>query len=162
VLRETTSRGLCGLGCPSRTSERGGEGDCVKEGGGGEGKCNCTGPYDKFFKEYCLLPICVIFKKKNTKNYIILKKKHKESKKKNAHKISYTEIAKITQKMTKIIYRARYFGTGYTPSIEEFFQKFKKFENGNINPGPCDLRLFPTVPDCSRCCLLLFATWFCC
>jgi len=39
VLRETTSRGLRGLGCPSRTSERGGEGDCVKEGGGGEGKC---------------------------------------------------------------------------------------------------------------------------
>jgi hypothetical protein len=25
VLRETTSRGLCGLVCPSRTSERGGE-----------------------------------------------------------------------------------------------------------------------------------------
>ena len=43
VLRETTSRGLCGLVCPSRTSERGGEGDCVKEGGGrwgGEGKCD--------------------------------------------------------------------------------------------------------------------------
>jgi hypothetical protein len=41
VLRETTSLGLCGLVCPSRTSERGGEGDCVKleEGGGGEGKC---------------------------------------------------------------------------------------------------------------------------
>ena len=38
VLRETTSRGLCGLVCPSRTSERGGEGDCVKEGGGGEGE----------------------------------------------------------------------------------------------------------------------------
>jgi hypothetical protein len=37
VLRETTSRGLCGLVWPSRTSERGGEGDCVKEGGGGEG-----------------------------------------------------------------------------------------------------------------------------
>jgi hypothetical protein len=38
VLRETTSRGLCGLvSCPSRTSERGGEGDCVKGGGGGEG-----------------------------------------------------------------------------------------------------------------------------
>jgi hypothetical protein len=36
VLRETTSRGR---DCPSRTSERGGEGDCVKEGGGGEGKC---------------------------------------------------------------------------------------------------------------------------
>ena len=36
---ETTSRGLCGLVCPSRTSDRGGEGDCVKEGGGGEGKC---------------------------------------------------------------------------------------------------------------------------
>jgi hypothetical protein len=38
VLRETTSRGLCGLVCPSCTSERGGEGDCVKEGGGGEGE----------------------------------------------------------------------------------------------------------------------------
>jgi hypothetical protein len=33
VLRETTSRGLCGLVCPSRTSEGGGEGDCVKEKG---------------------------------------------------------------------------------------------------------------------------------
>jgi hypothetical protein len=32
VLRETTSRGLCGLVYPSRSSERGGEGDCVKEG----------------------------------------------------------------------------------------------------------------------------------
>ncbi len=31
-------RGRCGLGCPSRTSERGGEGDCVKEGGGREGE----------------------------------------------------------------------------------------------------------------------------
>jgi hypothetical protein len=39
VLRETTSRGLCGLVCPSRTSEHGGEGDCANEGGGGEGKC---------------------------------------------------------------------------------------------------------------------------
>ncbi len=38
VLRETTSQGLCGLVCPSRTSERGGEGDCVKEGGGEEGE----------------------------------------------------------------------------------------------------------------------------
>ena len=38
VLRETTSRGLCGLVCPSRTSECGGEGDCVKEGGGEEGE----------------------------------------------------------------------------------------------------------------------------
>jgi hypothetical protein len=38
VLRETTSRGLCGLVCPSRTSKHGGEGDCVKEGGGGEGE----------------------------------------------------------------------------------------------------------------------------
>ena len=37
VLRETMSRGLCGLGYPSRTSERGGKGDCVKKGGGGEG-----------------------------------------------------------------------------------------------------------------------------
>ena len=39
VLREMTSRGLSGLVCPSRTSERGGEGNCVKEGGGGEGEC---------------------------------------------------------------------------------------------------------------------------
>ena len=38
VLRETTSRGLCGLVCPSRTSERGGEGDCVKGGEGEEGE----------------------------------------------------------------------------------------------------------------------------
>jgi hypothetical protein len=38
-LRETTSRGLCGLVCPSRASERGGEGDCVKEGGGGDEEC---------------------------------------------------------------------------------------------------------------------------
>ncbi len=38
VLRETTSRGLCGLVCPSRTSERGGEGYCGKEGGGEEGE----------------------------------------------------------------------------------------------------------------------------
>ncbi len=38
VLRETTSRGLFGLVCPSRTSERGGEGDRVKDGGGGEGE----------------------------------------------------------------------------------------------------------------------------
>ena len=38
VLRETTSRGLSGLVCPSRTSERGGEGYCVKEEGGGEGE----------------------------------------------------------------------------------------------------------------------------
>ena len=35
---ESTSRGLCGRVCPSRTSERGGEVDCVKEGGGGEGE----------------------------------------------------------------------------------------------------------------------------
>ena len=36
--RETTSRGLCELVCPSRTSERGGEGYCVKEGRGEEGE----------------------------------------------------------------------------------------------------------------------------
>ena len=36
VLRETTSRGLCELVCPSRTNECGGEGYCVKEGGGEE------------------------------------------------------------------------------------------------------------------------------
>ena len=34
VLRETTSRGQCELVCPSRTNERGGEGYCVKGGGG--------------------------------------------------------------------------------------------------------------------------------
>ena len=39
VLQKTTSLGLCGLVCLSHTSEHGGEGDCVKEGGGGEGKC---------------------------------------------------------------------------------------------------------------------------
>jgi hypothetical protein len=33
VLRETTSRCLSGLVCSSRTSERRGEGGCVKEGG---------------------------------------------------------------------------------------------------------------------------------
>ena len=38
VLRETTSRGLCGLVCPTRTRERGEEGYCVKEGGGEEGE----------------------------------------------------------------------------------------------------------------------------
>jgi hypothetical protein len=38
VLRETTNRDLCGLVCPSRTSKRVGEGDCVKEGGGEAGK----------------------------------------------------------------------------------------------------------------------------
>jgi hypothetical protein len=38
VLRGTTSRGLCGLVCPSRNSERGGEGYCVKGGGGEEGE----------------------------------------------------------------------------------------------------------------------------
>ena len=38
MLRYMTSRGLCGLLCPSHTSERGGEGDCVKEGGGEEGE----------------------------------------------------------------------------------------------------------------------------
>jgi hypothetical protein len=35
---EMTSRGLCGLVCPSRNSERQGEGDCVKEEGEEEGE----------------------------------------------------------------------------------------------------------------------------
>jgi hypothetical protein len=48
VLRETTSRGLCGLVSPSRTSERGGEGGCVKEGGGGEGKCERESSIDMY------------------------------------------------------------------------------------------------------------------
>jgi hypothetical protein len=34
----TVSSVLCGLVCPSRTSERGGKGECVKEGGGEEGE----------------------------------------------------------------------------------------------------------------------------
>ena len=38
MLRETTSRGLCGLVCPSRTSERGGEGYRVKGGWREEGE----------------------------------------------------------------------------------------------------------------------------
>ena len=38
VIRETTSQGRCELVCPSRTNERGGEGYCVKEGGGEEGE----------------------------------------------------------------------------------------------------------------------------
>ena len=38
VLRETTSRGQFELVCPSLTSERGGEGYCVKGGGGEEGE----------------------------------------------------------------------------------------------------------------------------
>ncbi len=36
VLRETTSRDMCGIVCPSCTSNEGGEGDCVKDDGGGE------------------------------------------------------------------------------------------------------------------------------
>jgi hypothetical protein len=39
VLRETTSRGLCGLVCPSRTSERGGEGDPALLGSTMVGAC---------------------------------------------------------------------------------------------------------------------------
>jgi hypothetical protein len=38
VSRWTTSRGLCGLVCSSRTSEREGEGYCVKGKGGEEGE----------------------------------------------------------------------------------------------------------------------------
>ena len=38
MLSETTSRGLCGLVCPSRTSERGEKGGCVKEGRGEDGE----------------------------------------------------------------------------------------------------------------------------
>ena len=38
VLCDATSLCLCGLFCPARTSERGGKGDCVIEGGGEEGE----------------------------------------------------------------------------------------------------------------------------
>jgi len=37
-IRDTTSRGLSLLVCPSRNSERGGKGDCVKEREGEEGE----------------------------------------------------------------------------------------------------------------------------
>ena len=36
VLYDSTGQGLCGLICPSRTGERRGKGDCVKDGGGEE------------------------------------------------------------------------------------------------------------------------------
>ena len=39
MCHEIRRTGLCGLVCPSRTSERGGKGNCVKEGGGKEGEC---------------------------------------------------------------------------------------------------------------------------
>jgi hypothetical protein len=39
LLQQAPSGGRPHLVCPSHTSERGGEGDCVREGGGGEGKC---------------------------------------------------------------------------------------------------------------------------
>jgi len=42
VLRETTSRGLGGQVCPSRTCERGEKGDCVKEGEGVNGSIMTT------------------------------------------------------------------------------------------------------------------------
>jgi hypothetical protein len=38
ITVDTASRSLCGLVCPSRTSERGGQGDCVNEEGGEEGE----------------------------------------------------------------------------------------------------------------------------
>ena len=38
ATRDDEPSPVCGLVCPSRTSERGGEGDCVKEGGGEEGE----------------------------------------------------------------------------------------------------------------------------
>ena len=37
-LGQARHRSLCGLVCPSRTNERGGEGYCVKEGEGEEGE----------------------------------------------------------------------------------------------------------------------------
>ena len=51
VLREMTSRGLSGLVCPSRTSERGGEGNCVKEGG--EEGCVCVYYCRTYYKAVC-------------------------------------------------------------------------------------------------------------
>jgi hypothetical protein len=48
-----------GGSCPSRTSERGGEGDCVKEGGGGEGKCERERALERL--RYYSLNLCVCF-----------------------------------------------------------------------------------------------------
>ena len=75
MLRETTSRNLCGLVCPSRTSERGGKGYCVKEGGGDweegekkgsvrgsvQGRCDYTTALDIQVDRggMCLLCVCV-------------------------------------------------------------------------------------------------------
>jgi hypothetical protein len=66
VLRETTSRGLCGLVCPSRTSERGGEGDCVKEGGGGEGKCE----RERALERLRCVCVCVYYCRRNVETYV--------------------------------------------------------------------------------------------
>jgi hypothetical protein len=59
VLRETTSRGLCGLVCPSRTSERGGEGDCVKVP---EAGTNQTKPAQSVAKrvQSCSCEVCAV------------------------------------------------------------------------------------------------------
>ena len=65
-------RGLSGLVCPSRTSERGEEGDCVKEGGGEEGEREmeralglllCYSPRYTMaltFETWCLESVCYI------------------------------------------------------------------------------------------------------
>jgi hypothetical protein len=62
VLRETTSRGLCGLGCPSRTSERGGEGDCVKEGTAGMTRRFWVVPNPEIgFRPLSIVCVCVYY-----------------------------------------------------------------------------------------------------
>jgi hypothetical protein len=63
VIRETTSRGLRGLVCPSRTSERGGEGYGVKEGRIFPGKKHHIYRLSKFIKmcfRRTLSTICTI------------------------------------------------------------------------------------------------------
>jgi hypothetical protein len=72
VLREMTNRGLCGLTCPSRTSERGGEGDCVKEGRGGKGEREraCTGaatmPHPSTLRLMMMMPFICSYRNSST------------------------------------------------------------------------------------------------
>ena len=63
---------MCGLVCPSRASERGGEGDCGKEGEGEEGEleslllqdllqrvCVCVYYYSTYYKDVRVCVVCV-------------------------------------------------------------------------------------------------------
>ncbi len=60
VIRETTSRGQCGLVCPSRTNECGGEGYCVKGGGEEEGERERERA-GRVRRHYSLCVVCVYY-----------------------------------------------------------------------------------------------------